>query len=337
VSPPRVGFRPKIEPAAAAQALIALLVPMAIFGSGSGRTRMSEPTVSDPDIIPFVGDITKYLETEAPEAIRTAIAQGSKKDILAKSYPYRREMKSADYQASMDKLQIELVKMLYDLRRTGKKLVVLFEGRDAAGKGGAIERMRENLNPRSSYIVALPKPTDREASQWYFQRYIDWLPAAGEIALFDRSWYNRGIVEQVFGFSTPEQRKLFFRQLPEFEKMIVDEGIVLVKLWLNVGRAEQLRRFLARENDPLKQWKLSWIDVEGLKKWDEYSAAITETLKKSHSKAAPWTVIRADDKARARIAAIQTVLMAVDYHGRDKKAIGKVDDSICGGTGMLDG
>jgi polyphosphate kinase len=215
--------------------------------------------------------------------------------------------------------------------------VVLFEGRDAAGKGGAIERMRENLNPRTSYIVALPKPSDREASQWYFQRYIDWLPAAGEIALFDRSWYNRGVVEKVFGFCTPDQRKLFFRQLPDFEKMLVDEGIILVKLWLNVGRAEQLRRFLARENDPLKQWKLSWIDVEGLKKWDDYSAAIAETLDASHTKVAPWTVIRADDKDRARIAAIQTVLLAVDYHGRDKKAIGKVDTAICGDPGLLDG
>ncbi|MGB7268520.1 MAG: polyphosphate kinase 2 [Albidovulum sp.] len=290
-----------------------------------------------PDAIPFVGDITAYLDTEAPSPIRKALEQAGKDDILAKSYPYREELGRKDYDKQMKALQVELVKMLYDLRHTGKKLVVIFEGRDAAGKGGAIERMRENLNPRSSYIVALPKPTEREASQWYFQRYIDWLPAAGEIAMFDRSWYNRGVVEHVFGFCTDDQRKLFFRQLPDFEKMIVDEGTILVKLWLNVGRAEQLRRFLAREKDPLKQWKLSWIDVEGLKKWDAYSAAIAETLKKSHSKTAPWTVIRADDKARARIAAIQTVLNAVNYHGRDKGAIGKVDDKICGGPGMLDG
>ncbi|MGB5837486.1 MAG: polyphosphate kinase 2, partial [Albidovulum sp.] len=211
-----------------------------------------------------------------------------------------------------------------------------FEGRDAAGKGGAIERMRENLNPRNAYIVALSKPSDREASQWYFQRYIDWLPAAGEVALFDRSWYNRGVVEHVFGFCKPEQRELFFRQLPDFEKMMVDEGIVLVKLWLNVGRAEQLRRFLKREKDPLKQWKLSWVDVEGLKRWDEYTAAITETLARTHTEHAPWAVIRADDKPRARIAAIQTVLNAVDYAGKSAKAIGKIDDKICGGPGLLD-
>ncbi len=288
-----------------------------------------------PDI-PFVGDITKFLKEEAPADIRKAIETAGKDDMLSGTYPYDAEMKGKDYDRHMEKLQVELVKMLFDLRARGGRLAVIFEGRDAAGKGGAIERMRENLNPRNTYIVALPKPTEREATQWYFQRYVDWLPAAGEIALFDRSWYNRGVVEHVFGFCTPEQRKLFFRQLPEFERMLVDEGVTLVKLWLNVGRAEQLRRFLAREADPLKQWKLSWIDVEGLKKWDAYSDAIRETLAKSHTGSAPWTVIRADDKKRARIAAIQTVLHAVDYAGKDKKAIGKVDGAICGGPKILD-
>jgi polyphosphate kinase len=289
----------------------------------------------DPDAIPFVGEITKFLETEAPEPVRKAIAKAGKKDILDKAYPYDKEIDGDDYDDHMEMLQVELVKMLHDLRTTGKRLVVLFEGRDAAGKGGCIERLRENLNPRSAYIVALAKPSEREAGQWYFQRYVDMLPAAGEIALFDRSWYNRGVVEQVFGFCKPGQRRLFFKQLPEFERMVIDEGITLVKLWLEVGRAEQLRRFLAREKDPLKQWKLSWIDVEGLKKWDAYSEAIRETLDKSHTRHAPWTVIRADDKDRARIAAIQTVLNTVDYRRKDKKAIGKVDDRICGGPGLL--
>ena len=288
-----------------------------------------------PDI-PFVGEITRFLEKEAPKDIREAIIEGDKNDILSGTYPYDREMKRKDYDDHMDALQVELVKMLHDLRETGKRLCVVFEGRDAAGKGGTIGRMRQNLNPRNAYVVALPKPTEREATQWYFQRYIDWFPAAGEIALFDRSWYNRGVVEHVFGFCTPEQRKLFFRQLPEFEEMLVDEGIVLVKLWLNVGRAEQLRRFLKRERDPLKQWKLSWIDVEGLKKWDAYTDAIRETLSLSHTEHAPWTVIRSDDKARARIAAIQTVLNAIDYAGKSDKAIGKVDPLICGGPGILD-
>lgn len=288
-----------------------------------------------PPEIPFVGDITRFLEEEAPADIRKAILAAGKDDILSPGYPYAEEMKNKDYEAQMERLQVELVKMYYDLRASGKRLCVLFEGRDAAGKGGTIERVRENLNPRSAYIVALPKPTEREASQWYFQRYVDWLPAAGEIALFDRSWYNRGVVEHVFGFCTPAQRKLFFRQLPDFERMLLDEGIVLVKLWLSVGRAEQLRRFLAREKDPLKQWKLSWIDVEGLKRWDAYTGAIAETMEKSHTRHAPWTVILSDDKARARIAAIQTVLRAVDYAGRDKAAIGKIDRKICGGPELL--
>ncbi len=172
-------------------------------------------------------------------------------------------MPKAEYEPQMAALQMQLVRMMHDVIDSGKRLVVLFEGRDAAGKGGTIERVRENLNPRSASIVALPKPNEREAGQWYFQRYVDWLPGAGEIALFDRSWYNRGVVERVFGFSTDTQRAAFFRQLPGFEQMLVDDGIILVKLWLNVGRAEQLRRFLDREKDPLKQWKLSGIDVDG--------------------------------------------------------------------------
>ncbi len=299
------------------------------------KSKPKVPAATAPKI-PFVGDITKFLETEAPAEIREQIATADKDDILAAGYPYEAEIRRKDYDRHMAKLQVELTKMHYDLRDKGRRLCVVFEGRDAAGKGGAIERMRENLNPRNAYIVALPKPTEREATQWYFQRYVDWLPAAGEIALFDRSWYNRGVVEQVFGFCTPEQRKLFFKQLPGFEQMLVDEGITLVKLWLNVGRAEQLRRFLAREADLLKQWKLSWIDVEGLKKWDAYSGAIRETLSKTDTATARWHVIRADDKKRARIAAIQTVLHAMDYAEKDLKAIGKVDDSICGGPKILD-
>ncbi|AXC50448.1 polyphosphate kinase 2 [Paracoccus suum] len=294
--------------------------------------KTSAPVSKD---VPLVGQITRYLRDGAPAKIRRAIKEADKDDILDTSYPYREEIKKSDYEARMEALQIELVKMLRDLIDTGKRLVVLFEGRDAAGKGGTIEVMRENLNPRSAYIVALPKPTEREAGQWYFQRYTDWLPAAGEIALFDRSWYNRGVVEKVFGFSTEEQRQLFFRQLPDFERLLVEDGVILVKLWLDVGQAEQLKRFLDREGDPLKQWKLSWIDVEGLAKWDDYSNAIRETLDMSHTPAAPWTVIRSDDKRRARIAAIQTVLGAIDYAGKDKDAIGSIDPRIVGGPATL--
>lgn len=285
--------------------------------------------------IPFVGDITEYYRNGAPVEVRKAIEAAGKDDILDPTYPYREEMDGDDYDDRAEALQVEMVKMLRDVISTGKRLVVVFEGRDAAGKGGTIEAMRENLNPRSAYIVALPKPTEREAGQWYFQRYVAQMPAAGEIALFDRSWYNRGVVEKVFGFATETQRSHFFQQLPDFEKLLVEDGIILVKLWLNVGRAEQLKRFLDREKDPLKQWKLSWIDVKGLEKWDDYTLAIRETLSLSHTPTAPWTVIRSDDKRRARIAAMQTVLHRVDYAGKDLSVIGTPDPQITGGPEML--
>ena len=285
--------------------------------------------------LPLVGRIRAYLEEDAPPRLRQALREGDGADILDDDFPYREAMPKDAYQRHMDALQVELVHMMHDVIATGKRVVVLFEGRDAAGKGGTIERVRENLNPRSASIVALPKPTEREAGQWYFQRYVDWLPAAGEIALFDRSWYNRGVVERVFGFSDDAQRAAFFRQLPAFEEMLVDDGIILVKLWLNVGRAEQLRRFLDREADVLKQWKLSPIDVDGLSRWDDYTVAIRDTLDRSHRDHAPWTVIRSDDKRRARIAAIQTILQAVDYAGRDDAAIGTRDPRIAGGPDLL--
>ena len=286
--------------------------------------------------LPFDGAISTYFKEEAPKSVRDAIRDAGKNDILSPSFPYREEIRKKDYEARMEVLQRQLVRLQADVKETGKRVVVIFEGRDAAGKGGTIARMRENLNPRVANVVALAKPSDREAGQWYFQRYVDWLPAAGEMAIFDRSWYNRGVVEHVFGFCKPAQREQFFHQLPDFERMLVDEGITLVKLWLNVGRAEQLNRFLARETDPLKQWKLSWIDIEGLKKWDAYSTAITETLSRSHKPCAPWTVVRSDDKGRARIAAIQTVLHAVDFAGKDAGLIGTPDPLICGGPDIWD-
>ncbi|MES2846431.1 MAG: polyphosphate kinase 2 [Pseudomonadota bacterium] len=286
--------------------------------------------------LPFDGAISRYFKTGAPKPIRKAIENGGKDDILTTSYPYREEMKGKAYDARMEGLQRQLVRLQADVKASGKRLVVVFEGRDAAGKGGTIDAARENLNPRVASVVALPKPTDREAGQWYFQRYIDWLPAAGEIVLFDRSWYNRAMVEHVFGFCTPDQRAKFFRQLPDFERMIVDEGIILIKLWLEVGRSEQLRRFLAREQDPLKQWKLSPIDIEGLAKWDDYCAAIDETMEKTHLPHAPWTVVLSDDKKRARLAAIQTILLAVDYAGKDTDLIGVPDPAICGGPDLRD-
>ncbi|WP_424970057.1 polyphosphate kinase 2 [Dinoroseobacter sp. S76] len=286
--------------------------------------------------LPFDGAISKFAREDAPRDVRDALDDAKKDEILNPSYPYAERMDKDAYEGTLDALQIELVKLQSWVKESGARVCVLFEGRDAAGKGGTIKRVRENLNPRTTRIVALSKPTDREASEWYFQRYIRQLPAGGEIVLFDRSWYNRGVVEQVFGFCTPPERAAFFRQLPDFERMLVDEGIHLVKFWLNVGQAEQLRRFLDRESDPLKQWKLSWIDVEGLKKWDAYTDAISETFAQSHSDFAPWTIIRSDDKRRARLAAIRAILRGLDYTGKDAALVNVQDPQICGGPDIWD-
>lgn len=280
--------------------------------------------------LPFDGAISQFFRNTAPQAVRNAIENASKKDILSTSYPYKKPMDKDVYEAEIEALQLELVKLQADVKATGKRVVVVFEGRDAAGKGGTIKRLRENLNPRVARVVALSKPSDREAGEWYFQRYIKYLPTEGEIVIFDRSWYNRAVVEKVFDFCTDPQRETFFRQLPDFEDMLVDEGIHFVKIWLNVGRAEQLRRFLAREKDPLKQWKLSWIDVEGLNRWDAYSDAIQDTFDRSHRDTAPWTIIRSDDKKRARLAALKTILHRIDYAGKDNNIASKGDDNICG-------
>lgn len=287
--------------------------------------------------LPFDGAISAYFKNDAPDAVRKRIETRKKGTIMTPDYPYDDQWDSEDYEDALKKCQIELVKMQADARQTGKRIAIVFEGRDAAGKGGTIKRFRENLNPRGARVVALSKPTETEASQWYFQRYINHLPAGGDIVFFDRSWYNRGVVEQVFDFCSPEERRHWFTQVTPFEEMLVDEGIQLFKIWLNVGRAEQLRRFMGREEDPLKQWKLSWIDVEGLKRWDAYSDAIGETLTRTHTKDAPWTVIRSDDKKRARVNAIRAVLSQIDYARKDEKALGKVDDKIVGGPDLWHG
>lgn len=280
---------------------------------------------------PFDGAISRFFENDAPKDVQRAISEGGKKDIIDPEFPYQERMDGDEYEETLAALQIELVKLQAHVKASGDRIAIVFEGRDAAGKGGTIKRFRENLNPRVARVVALSKPSDKERSQWYFQRYVQQLPSGGEIVFFDRSWYNRAVVEHVFEFCTPIEREHFFRTVPDFEEMLIEEGITLVKLWLNVGQAEQLRRFLAREQDPLKHWKLSWIDVEGLNRWDRYSEAIRETFYRSHSPHAPWTVIRTDDKRRARIAAIRRVLSQVSYEGKDETVVGVPDTRICGG------
>ncbi|GAB4537007.1 MAG: polyphosphate kinase 2 [Ruegeria sp.] len=282
------------------------------------------------------GAINDYYRKSAPKDVRKAIENARRGEILSATYPYRQKMKRKDYDRQMDALQIELVKLQAWVKDSGQRVAIIFEGRDAAGKGGTIKRFRENLNPRGARVVALGKPSDAERSQWYFQRYIPHLPSAGELVFFDRSWYNRGVVENVFGFCTPDERERFFRQLPGLEDGLVNDGIRLFKFWLNVGRAEQLRRFLDRENDPLKYWKLSPIDIAGLGKWEDYTQSIHETLTRSHFDRSPWTVIRSDDKKRARLAAIRTVLAALDYDEKDRDAVGTPDPLICGGPDIWD-
>ena len=280
---------------------------------------------------PFDGGISRFYKEAAPKHVQAAIKSAGKSDILNPEFPYDERWDKDAYEDALAALQLQLVRLQTWVKETGQRIAIVFEGRDAAGKGGTIKRIRENLNPRNTKVVALSKPTENEAAQWYFQRYIAHLPAKGQITIFDRSWYNRGVVEHVFGFCEPDQRERWFKQTPEFEDMLVVEGIKLIKIWLNVGQATQLKRFLDRESSPLKQWKLSWIDVEGLSKWDAYTDAIDETLTRTHTDAAPWTVVRSDDKRRARVQTIRHILHGLDYDGKDAKALGPCDDKIVGG------
>jgi polyphosphate kinase 2 len=252
-----------------------------------------------------------------------------KKAALASGgYPYEDRLDDGDYLEQLLVLQLELVKLQQHLIKTGGRIISLFEGRDAAGKGGAIDTFREHLNGRYWLDVALPRPSDRERTQWYFQRYTDWFPAAGEAVLFDRSWYNRAGVEPVMGFCTPEETEAFLDEAPRFERMIVRDGIHLFKFWLAIGREMQLKRFHDRRHDPLKQWKISDIDLKAIDKWNSYTDAAHRMLRETHSEMTPWRIVLANDKRRSRLEIIRCVLSAIDYAGRDGKAVGMVDDRI---------
>ena len=247
---------------------------------------------------------------------------------LPESYPYRTRMRRAVYEKEKKILQIELLKVQSWVKDSGQKIVSLFEGRDAAGKGGTIKRYIEHLNPRGARVVALEKPTETERGQWYFQRYIDRLPTTGEMVFFDRSWYNRAGVERVMGFCEPHEYLQFMRQTPELERMLVNSGIHLFKFWFSVSREEQLRRFISRRDDPLKHWKLSPVDIQSLDRWDDYTEAKNAMFFHTHTGDAPWTIIKSDDKKRARLNCIRYFLHQLDYPGKDLKAIGPVDELI---------
>ncbi|MDC0737219.1 polyphosphate kinase 2 [Cognatishimia sp. SS12] len=243
-------------------------------------------------------------------------------------YPYAQRMGRKAYEAEKAALQVELLKVQHWIEETGQKVVMLFEGRDAAGKGGTIKRFMEHLNPRAARVVALNKPSDHERGQWFFQRYIKHLPTAGEIVLYDRSWYNRAGVERVMNFCEPSEYLEFMRQTPEFERMLTRSGIRLFKYWFSVTQEEQRRRFAARETDPLKQWKLSPIDRASLDKWDDYTEAKEAMFFYTDTADAPWTVIRSNDKKRARLNCMRHFLARLDYPGKDHALVAAPDPKI---------
>jgi polyphosphate kinase 2 len=257
-------------------------------------------------------------------------ADGSPVDTWREDYPYDQRLARSDYDHQKRLLQIELLKLQNWCKETGERIMILFEGRDAAGKGGTIKRFMEHLNPRGASVVALEKPNERESTQWYFQRYISHLPAAGEIALFDRSWYNRAGVERVMGFCTRAEYLEFMRQAPELERMLVRSGINLVKFWFSVTQGEQRTRFAIRQVDPVRQWKLSPMDLKSLDKWGEYTEAKEAMFFYTDTADAPWTVVKSNDKKRARLEAMRYVLSRFDYDQKDPEIVGTLDSQIVG-------
>jgi polyphosphate kinase 2 len=273
------------------------------------------------------GRAPKRARYPAADEIRRAFEQGV--------YPYEHRLSRRSYERQKARLQAELLKVQLWAQETGQKFMLLFEGRDAAGKGGTIKRFTEHLNPRTARVVALNKPTDVEKGQWYYQRYLEHLPTAGEIVLFDRSWYNRAGVERVMGFCEPNEYLEFMRQTPELERMLVRSGIQLYKYWFSVTQEEQKARFASRETDPLKQWKLSPIDKASLDKWDDYTEAKEAMFFYTDTADAPWTVIKSDDKKRARLNCMRHFLSTLEYPGKDLRVATPPDPLLVGGAGHV--
>jgi len=262
-------------------------------------------------------------------------AVGTPAETWREGYPYEERLSRKTYNEGKRGLQIELLKLQRSVKASGARLAIVFEGRDAAGKGGTIRRFTENLNPRGARVVALEKPTEHERTEWYLQRYLTHLPKAGEIVMFDRSWYNRAGVERVMGFCRPDEWMDFLQEAPEFERMLARDGITLIKLWFSVSRTEQLRRFVDRQLDPVKQWKLSPIDLASLDKWDHYTDAKEAMFFHTDLPDAPWTVVKSNDKRRARLEAMRYVLSRVPYEGRNEHVVGRPDPLIVGPAPLL--
>ena len=262
-------------------------------------------------------------------------ADGRVVETWREDYPYDERMLRHEYESLKRPLQIELVRLQNWVKSTGQRLIIVFEGRDAAGKGGTIKRFTEHLNPRGATVVALAKPSAREQTQWYLQRYVPHLPAAREMVMFDRSWYNRAGVERVMGFCTQAEYEEFMREAPDFERMLVRSGLHLTKFWFSVTPAEQRTRFIIRRVDPVRQWKLSPMDIESLDKWEDYTEAKEAMFHYTDTAQAPWTVVKSNDKKRARLEAIKHVLAKFDYDGKDEKVIGEPDEAIIGPPSVL--
>ena len=278
-----------------------------------------------------IAEVRKLLFDEAGKRMTGVSADDELvKDWRNGAYPYRNLMSRKRYESQKYNLQVELLKLQAWVKESGQRVVILFEGRDAAGKGGTIKRVMEHLNPRGARVVALEKPSEVERGQWYFQRYVQHLPTAGEIVLFDRSWYNRAGVERVMGFCTEEEYQEFMRQVPQFERQLVRSGVHLIKFWFSVSRDEQRRRFKERELHPLKQWKLSPVDLASLDKWDDYTKAKEAMFFETDTADAPWTVIKSDCKKRARLNAMRYVLHRLPYDNKDLVNIGTLDTLLVG-------
>jgi polyphosphate kinase len=261
-------------------------------------------------------------------------ADGSIVDTWREDYPYGTRLDRDSYEHDKRLLQVEL-KLQYWVKETGGRIVVLFEGRDAAGQGGTIKRFTERLDPRGVRVVALGVPTEQERGQWYFQRYVAHLPTAGEIVMFDRSWYNRAVVEPVMGFCAQQETETFLRYVPVFEQMLIEEGIALIKFWFSVTRSEERTRFAIRQVDPIRQWKLSETDIALLDKWDDYTAAKVRMFRRTHTRQAPWTVVRSNDKKRARLESMRSLLARFDYDGKDHQTVADPDPQIVGAPASL--
>lgn len=284
-------------------------------------------------------DLEKLHEMFVKHSLANIAATGIKsddelvEDWRNQAYPYKNRMSRKSYEKQKYHLQVELLKLQHWVKETGQRLVIIFEGRDAAGKGGTIKRFMEHLNPRGARVVALDKPTEAEQGQWYFQRYVQHLPTKGEIVLFDRSWYNRAGVERVMGFCTNDQYDEFIHQVPEFEKNLIRSGIFVIKFWFSVTQAEQRRRFKGRESHPLKQWKLSPVDKASLDKWDDYTKAKEAMFFHTDTAESPWIAVKSDCKKRARLNVMRYVLHKLPYDNKDSDQIGPIDPLLVGRAG----